>query len=148
MFINIMLFYTFHGLGGIDIHFHFVVVESRLISQKYISNSVFPNFTSPISPPPSDPLPIPFLFRKEWASKRSQPNRMKQNTTGHCKKPITKARQTNPIGGKVSQEQATESEIHLLPLLVVPQKYQHSSWSIHRALGADPYRLCVMFQSL
>lgn len=35
-----------------------------------------------------------------------------------------KAGQVNPAGGKGSKEQATESEIHPLPLLGVPQERQ------------------------
>ena len=44
----------------------------------------------------------------------------KYNKTG--KSPHIGAGQGNPIGGKESQEQVKESEIHLLPLVGVPEK--------------------------
>lgn len=48
------------------------------------------------------------------------------------------AGQDNPVGGKESQEQAKESERHLL--LLIPQNQQSNSHSIHRGPGEDPLR--------
>jgi hypothetical protein len=56
------------------------------------------------------------LFRKEPASERQHINRTKQDTTKTDGSPHIEADQSNPIGRKKSQEQAKESEIHLLSL--------------------------------
>ena len=52
----------------------------------------------------------------------------KQDTIGQDQSPHIEAGQGNQMGGKESQEQAKESEMTLLPLLV-PQKQQASSHS-------------------
>jgi hypothetical protein len=67
-------------------------------------------------------------LRKEQASKRQQP---KLDSTGKGKSPNIEAEQGNIIGGKGFQEQAKESETHLLILLGVPQKQQANSHNIY-----------------
>lgn len=39
--------------------------------------------------------------------------------------------QGNPIGGKDSQEQEKDSEVHLFPLLGVPPKHQVNSHNLY-----------------
>jgi hypothetical protein len=87
-------------------------IDSSLIlcSFPYPHSSQF--LPSPMSPLPPDPFLLHFLFRKEQASKRQQPNTTKQGTIRHDKNPDTEAEQGNPIGRKGFQEQTKESEIN------------------------------------
>lgn len=60
-----------------------------------------------------------------------KPKWTKQDTIRQGKRPHTKAGQGNLEGGNESQEQEKESEMHLFPLLGLPQKHQDNSHNLH-----------------
>jgi hypothetical protein len=83
----------------------------------FIENRFFPhpNTSRPPSPSLSSSLPPSFtpslfLFRNEQTT--TKPNKTRYNTTKQV--PYSKTGQSNPIGGKGSQEQVEESEIPLV----------------------------------
>lgn len=98
--------------------------KNRFFFHTIRPNHSFPSLTPPrILYPPSPPhlLLLHFLFRKEHTSKtinsQTGPNKIKRN----------KARKSNPVG-KECQEMANNSEIHIVPLLWVPEKPSSCRW--------------------
>lgn len=90
-----------------------------------------PTFPSPrptILPP--EPLPAS-------SEKNRQTDRTKQDTLRQYKSPHIGSGQGNPIGGKESQQQAKESEIHLFPLLVGLQNTQLTATGMCRGTGTE-----------
>lgn len=103
-------------------------IESSLI--QYILTSVSPLSTSPSSNP-SYQIHSSFVSFSEKQKQKPQTLTPRDNnqtwtkwyTIKQSKIPNIKAGQGNPVGRKVSQEQAKESEMHLLPPLRVLQKH-------------------------
>lgn len=103
-----------------------------LIENRFFSDTIHPNYSSPPSTPPGslhlpfplDPLPLYLLSQKEQTSMRQQANRTKQDAIRQGESPRMEAGQGNLIGGKQSQEQAKESAIHLFLQLRISQKHK------------------------
>ena len=72
-------------------------IENRFFS--YNTSQQQPS-TAPSHSSYLDSLKPYFLFRKEQASKRCQPNRMKQDTARQRERPHNETLQSHPIGGK------------------------------------------------
>jgi hypothetical protein len=103
--------------------------QSFLLLKRFFSYTAFPGHSllslySSQFPPTSLPQiqPQGLSFRKEWASKRQQPNMTKQDPTRQGNSPHINAGQGNPIGGKEkSPKSRQESKTHALPLFGVSQ---------------------------
>lgn len=106
----------------------FLLKNIFFILSRFFSHTIHLNHSSPPStsihphlPSPQVHSPSIFCSEKKQVSKRRQQNRTKQDTIRQSESHNIKSEQVNPIRGKESQEQAKESELHLLPLLGVPQ---------------------------
>lgn len=69
-----------------------------------------------------------------------KPKWTKQGTIRQSKRPHTNAAQGNLEGGNESREQKKESEIHLFPLLGVPQKHKLTTTTYMQGPVADSCR--------
>lgn len=87
-------------------------------------------------------LSFHLLFRKEQTYKRQQPSRTKQNTTRKGKILHIVDGQPSPRGGKESQVQRKDSEIHSLTLLGLLQNIKLTALTyIQRTLYRPMQRL-------
>lgn len=74
-----------------------------------------------------DPVFLSSFFGKEQASKRQQPNRIKDDTIRQSKHPHTEAVQGKPIGGQ-GQEKVKDAPI---PTVRGLQKHQANSHNVY-----------------
>ena len=105
--------------------------------------SPLPLFLAPPTSPLPHSTPLPFLFRKEQASKRQQPNKTKQDTITQCKSLHSYQAWTK----QTSRRKRVRDKP--APTARNPTKHQVNSHNIHAKDLCRPMRApCLLLQSL